>query len=144
MSHCPTLIASLRQKGYRLTPQREMIIQAIAHSDCHMTAEEIFAEIQTHTQATNLATIYRTLELLVAEGLATRVDLGEGQIIYATTRHGPHIHLVCRGCGQIIDADPQLLDPIAAQLQTQHTFTPDLNHISIFGLCSHCRQGETS
>jgi len=139
MSHCHTLLADLRQKGYRITPQREMIIQAIAHTNKHMTAEEIYAEVQTRTQALNLATIYRTLEVLVEEGLATRVDLGEGQIVYATVKHGPHIHLVCRNCGQIIDADPHLLTPIEDQLQTEHNFTPDLNHVSIFGLCSYCK-----
>lgn len=139
MSHCHTLLADLRQKGYRITPQREMIIQAIAHTSKHMTAEEIYAEVQTRTQALNLATIYRTLEVLVDESLATRIDLGEGQIVYATVEHGPHIHLVCRGCGHIKNADPQLLTPIEDQLQTEHSFAPDLNHISIFGLCSHCK-----
>ena len=139
MTHCHTLIADLRRKGYRITPQREMIIQAIAHTSDHMTAEEIFADVQTRTQALNLATVYRTLDMLVDEGLVTRIDLGEGQIFYATIKHGPHIHLVCRACGQIIDAEPQLLASIAEQLQTEHNFDPDLNHISIFGLCSQCR-----
>ena len=79
MSHCHTLLADLRQKGYRITPQREMIIQAIAHTSNHMTAEEIFAEVQTRTQALNLATVYRTLDMLVDEGLATHVDLGSAR-----------------------------------------------------------------
>jgi Fur family ferric uptake transcriptional regulator len=139
MTHCQTLLADLRHKGYRITPQREIIVQAIAHASNHMTAEEIFAEVQTHTQAINLATVYRTLELLIDEGLVTGINLGEGRIVYATVNHGPHIHLVCRGCGHIMDADPQLLTPIEDQLQSKHDFKPDLNHISIFGLCSQCR-----
>jgi Fur family ferric uptake transcriptional regulator len=139
MPHCQTFITDLRQKGYRITPQREMIIQIIAHAINHMTAEEIFAEVQTRTQALNLATIYRTLDMLVDEGLVTGINLGEGKIVYATVNHGPHIHLVCRVCGEITDADPQLLDPIEKQLQNEHHFKPDLNHISIFGLCSHCK-----
>jgi Fur family transcriptional regulator, ferric uptake regulator len=139
MPHCQTLLTDLRQKGYRITPQREIIVQAIAHADSHMTAEEIFAEVQTRTQALNLATIYRTLELLMEEGLVTGINLGEGKIIYATTNHGPHIHLVCRGCGQIMDVDPQLLASVEERLQSEHHFTPDLNHISIFGFCSQCR-----
>jgi Fur family ferric uptake transcriptional regulator len=143
MSHCHTLLAYLRQRGYRITPQREMIIQAIAHTSNHMTAEEIYAEVHIRTQALNLATVYRTLDMLVDEALATRVDLGEGQIFYATVKHGPHIHLVCRGCGQIIDADPQLLTPIEDQLHMEHSFAADLNHISIFGLCSQCRKGDS-
>jgi Fur family ferric uptake transcriptional regulator len=139
MPHCQTLITDLRQKGYRITPQREIIIQAIAHSSSHMTAEDIFAEVQTRTQALNLATVYRTLDMLVEEGLVTGTDLGEGKSIFATVNHGPHIHLVCRGCGQIIDANPILLDPIKDHLQGEHNFKPDLNHISIFGLCSLCK-----
>jgi Fur family ferric uptake transcriptional regulator len=104
-----------------------------------MTAEEIFAEVHTRTQALNLATVYRTLDMLVDEGLTTRVNLGEGQVVYATIKHGPHIHLVCRGCGQIIDAEPQLLAPIQEQIQATYDFTPDLKHISIFGYCTGCR-----
>ena len=75
MTHCDTLIADLRNRGYRITPQREMIVQALAHQSSHMTAEEIFAVVRTQTQAVNLATIYRTLDMLVDQGLATRVDL---------------------------------------------------------------------
>ena len=140
MSHCHTLLASLREKGYRITPQREMIIQAIAHTSSHMTAEAIFAEVQTRTQALNLATVYRTLDMLVDEGLATGINLGEGKIVYATVKHGPHIHLVCRGCGHVLAADPQLLSPLGDQLQNKHNFFPDLNHISIFGLCAYCQK----
>ena len=139
MSNCHTLLADLRRKGYRITPQREIIIEVIAHTDDHMTAEEIFAQVQTRTQALNLATVYRTLDMLVDEGLATRINLGEGQVSYATVKHGPHIHLVCRACGQIMNADPQLLEAVAIRLQTEHNFNPDLNHISIFGLCERCR-----
>ncbi len=139
MSHCQTVLHNLRQKGYRITPQREMIIQTIAHSDDHMTAEDIFSVVQQRTRAVNLATIYRTLEMLIDEGVATRIDLGDGKIVYATAEHGPHIHLVCKDCGYIFDAEPQLLETIAEQLQTQYNFTPDLNHISIFGICSGCK-----
>jgi Fur family ferric uptake transcriptional regulator len=139
MPHCQTLITDLRQKGFRITPQREIIIQTVAHSSNHMTAEEIFAEVQNRTRALNLATVYRTLDMLVDEGLVTEIDLGGGKSVYATVNHGPHIHLVCRGCGQIIDANPLLLDPIKDHLQKEHNFTPDLNHISIFGSCSQCR-----
>jgi Fur family ferric uptake transcriptional regulator len=138
MTHCQTIITDLRNKGYRITPQREIIIQTIAHASSHMTAEEIFTEVQTRTQALNLATIYRTLDMLVDEGLVSGINLGESKIVYATVNHGPHIHLVCRVCGHVTDADPQLLIPIEEQLQNEHQFKPDLNHISIFGLCSYC------
>ena len=142
MSHCQTIITSLRQRGYRITPQREMIIRAIAHSQQHMSAEEIFTELQKHTQATNIATVYRTLEMLWEEGFACRNDLSEGKIVYATYQHGPHIHLVCRYCNRVIDADPKVLEQLGEVLDTQYDFNADLQHISIFGVCSECKQLE--
>jgi Fur family ferric uptake transcriptional regulator len=139
MSPCPTLTENLRQKGYRITPQREMIIRTIAHSERHMSAEEIFAEMQKLTQASNIATVYRTLDMLWEEGLACRNDLGEGRIVYATLEHGHHIHLVCRHCNQVIDADPQMLESLGEQLSTVYGFTADLQHHSIFGVCADCQ-----
>jgi len=139
MSHCHTILASLRSRGYRITPQREMVIEAIAHADRHMSAEEVFAGLQKRTQTTNLATVYRTLEMLWEEGLACRNDLGEGRIVYATYKHGPHIHLVCRQCNRVIDADPAILEPLGEALETRHNFAPDLRHLSIFGICADCR-----
>ena len=139
MSHCHTIIATLRERGYRITPQREMVIDIIAHTDRHLSAEEIFTELKTRTQATNIATVYRTLEMLWEEGFACRNDLSEGKIVYATHKHGPHIHLVCRFCNQIIDADPEILQPLGESLRAQHNFEADLQHLSIFGICAQCQ-----
>ncbi|MBM3143678.1 MAG: transcriptional repressor [Chloroflexi bacterium] len=139
MSPCSTLTEHLRQKGYRITLQREMIIQTIAHSEQHISAEEVFAEVRKHTPAANLATVYRTLDMLWEEGLACRNDLGECRIVYAALQHGPHIHLVCRYCNRLIDADPQALESLREELDTEYGFTADLQHISIFGVCAGCQ-----
>lgn len=139
MPHCKTLIDELRQQGFRLTPQREMIIEALAHSDDHLTAEAIYSQIQARTQAVNLATVYRTLDLLVEQGLVTRADLGAGQIVYATSVHGPHLHLVCRKCGQVSAAPPDLLEQLAQRLENEYAFQPNFEHLSIFGLCANCQ-----
>ncbi len=140
MTHCHTLIAALRQEGYRLTPQREMIVEAIAHSGRHMTAEEVLDVVRQKTEAVNIATVYRTLDLLVEKGLATRTDLGEGRVVYATIRHGPHIHLVCRRCGRVLEADASLLAPLTTALQEQCRFFCDTTHLALTGLCEACRQ----
>lgn len=140
MSHCHTLIAALRREGYRLTPQRELIVEAIAHSGRHMTAEEILDVVRQKTEAVNIATVYRTLDLLVEKGLATRTDLGEGRVVYATIRHGPHIHLVCRRCGRVLEADAALLAPLTTALQEQCRFFCDTTHLTLTGLCEACRE----
>ena len=138
MSHIDSIIAELRKKGYRITPQREMIIGAITHSPKHITAEEIAVHLQEHTNAINIATIYRTLDLLWQEGFTCRNDLSEGKTVYATFQHGPHIHLVCRKCNKVIDADIEVLSMLGKKLQEQYGFDSDLDHFSIFGVCSEC------
>lgn len=140
MSHCHTLIAALRREGYRLTPQRELIVKAIAHGDRHMTAEEVLDVVRQKTEALNIATVYRTLDLLVEKGLATRTDLGEGRVVYATIRHGPHIHLVCRRCGRVLEADASPLAPLITALEEQCHFICDTTHLALTGLCEACRQ----
>ncbi|MCJ7703559.1 MAG: transcriptional repressor [Anaerolineales bacterium] len=140
MSPCLSIIENLRKKGYRITPQREMIIKMVAHSETHMSADEIFAGLQKNTPATNIATVYRTLDMLWEEGLACRSDLGEGRIVYAAQMHGPHIHLVCRQCNYGMDADPRILKPLREQLEAEYKFAADLQHLSIFGLCVDCQR----
>jgi Fur family ferric uptake transcriptional regulator len=139
MAHCDTIVAELRNRGYRITPQREMIIQAITHSPTHITAEEIALQLQEYTQAINIATIYRTLDLLWQEGFACRNDLSEGKSVYATIQHGLHIHLVCRKCDRVTEADISVLSALAEKLQEKYGFDPDLDHFSIFGVCSECQ-----
>ena len=140
MTHCQSIIDALRKRGYRITPQREMIIQAIAHSPQHITAEEISEKLQEHTRVINIATVYRTLDLLWQEGFACRNDLSEGKIVYATFQHGPHIHLVCRKCSQVIDADVRVINSLGEDLSSKYKFQPDLEHFSIFGICAGCQE----
>lgn len=139
MSPCESFIETLHSRGFRITPQREMIIEAIAHQGEHINADEVFSVIQKRTHTVNIATVYRTLDLLVEQGLASRIDLGEGRVIYANNQHGPHIHLVCRMCGKVFDADPELLSPFNQRLKADYQFAADLQHISVPGLCKDCR-----
>lgn len=140
MTHCHTILAELRLRGYRITPQRERIIQAVAHSPKHITAEEVAHQLRQLTQVINIATVYRTLDVLWQEGFACRNNLSEGKTVYATFQHGPHIHLVCRKCNQVIDADIRILNSLGDDLHSNYNFQPDLDHFSIFGICADCQE----
>ncbi len=135
-----TILDTLRQRQFRITPQREMIVAALTQNDAHahMTAEDIFAIVQSQTSAINLATVYRTLNFLVEQGLIHRADLGECGVVYSSRQHGPHIHLVCRQCGQVVEADAAPLTAVAQQCQQAYGFALDLHHISLPGLCASC------
>src|SRR4030042_3470597 len=125
----------LSKQGYRLTPQRVMILSAIENSDNHISAEEIYAQIVAKYPQVNISTVYRTLELLKQLGLVTETDLGEGRVRYHSAEKGHHHHLVCEKCGAIIDLDESLLTPLKSALLQEYKFSADLRHLAIWGRC---------
>ena len=139
MSHHTGLVASVKGKGYRMTPQREMILEAI-HAEGHITADDIYQRVRAKSPAVNLATIYRTLELLKELGIVTAINAGSGSIHYELAGEQPHHHLVCEGCGQAIELDCDVLLPLEEELCRRYGFQMNLNHLALFGLCPKCQK----
>ena len=139
MDNARRMIETLRERGYRITPQRELIIQEMTSCRRHLTAEEIYNRVQDVSQSLNLTTVYRTLDFLFQEGLINRTEI-RGVVIYAAEEHGQHVHLVCRRCSAVIAADHNLMLPLQDALLTRYGFTPDLDHVAVFGLCENCRE----
>ena len=94
----------LRARGYRVTPQRQLVLEAVARLD-HATPEEIGAQVQQTARGVNISTIYRTLELLEQIGMVTHTHLGHGAPIYHLASHADHVHLVCGDCGRVSGGD---------------------------------------
>jgi Fur family ferric uptake transcriptional regulator len=138
MNHSGDIVKKLTERGYRLTPQRLMTIAAIEHSDGHISAEEIYAQVMAKYPHVNISTVYRTLELLKQLGLVTDTDFGEGRVRYHPVGKGHHHHLVCQECGAVTDLDEVVLAPLKDVLLRQYGFKADLRHLAIFGLCGKC------
>jgi len=130
--------SKLSKLGYRLTPQRMMILSAIENSDDHISAEEIYAQVVAKYPHVNISTVYRTMELLKHLGLVTETDLGEGRVRYHSAEKGHHHHLVCQECGAIIDLDEAMLASVKDILLREYKFIADLRHLAIFGRCVNC------
>ena len=129
----------LRGKGYRLTPQRMMVVEALHGADRHVSAEEIYAQVKAKYPYANISTVYRTLELLKELGLVTEIALGDGCVRFHPAEKGHHHHLVCQKCGRIIDLPESALDSLEKILLDEHQFKADLKHMAVFGLCSKCQ-----
>jgi len=140
MEHPRDMAAALSKQGYRLTPQRLMILEAIEKSDDHISADEVYSQVVARYPNVNISTVYRTLDLLKQLALVTETDLGGGRFRYHPAHKGHHHHLVCRQCGAIIDLDESLLTSLEDALLREHGFAADLRHLAISGLCSRCRQ----
>ena len=130
----------LSQQGYRLTPQRLMVVSAIENSENHISAEEIYSQVTAKYPHVNISTVYRTLELLKRLGLVTETDLGEGRVRYHPAEKGRHHHLVCRQCGAIIDLDEAVFSGIKDILLREYGFVADMKHLAVLGQCLNCRQ----
>ena len=126
--------ARLREKGYRLTPQRELILEAVERLG-HATPDEVLAEVRTHSTAVNASTVYRTLEVLEELGLIRHAHLSDRAPTYHSTREHEHFHLVCRNCHKVISVDPDVLSPLSERLVAEHGFTVDIGHLTVFGTC---------
>lgn len=138
MNHRGEIVRKLTDKEYRLTPQRLMIVSAIENSDGHISAEEIYAQVVAKYPHVNISTVYRTLELLKQLGLVTETDFGEGRVRYHPAEKGHHHHLVCTGCGAVIDLNESLLSSLQGMLLREYKFSADLRHLAIFGRCAKC------
>src|SRR6201985_2463256 len=122
----------LRARGYRVTPQRQLVLEAVARLD-HATPEEIGAPGQHTGRGVNISTIYRTLELLEQLGMVTHTHLGHGAPTYHLASHADHVHLVCRGCGKITEISPEVARPLVAALETGQGVETDVGHLTVFG-----------
>ena len=137
MSQTGDLITKLGRQGYRLTPQRIMILEAVEAADDHVSAEDIYTRVCDRYPHLNISTVYRTLELLKELALVTETDMGDGRVRYHSIRKGHHHHLVCQSCGRILDES--VLAPLKDVLSRQYRFDADLKHLAIFGRCHQCQ-----
>ncbi len=133
---------ALRRSGQRLTPQRMMVLSALAEQDGHVTAETILELVKPDYPYINLSTVYRTLDLLVELGLVAETDLGSGVRQFEILGSHPHHHLICQRCGETIEIGDETLQPLRERIQTLYDFEPRMDHFAIFGVCRHCREQE--
>ena len=132
---------TLRDRGYRITPQRQLVFEAVVALD-HATPEELLARVQDTAEGVNLSTVYRTLEVLEEVGLVTHTHLGHGASTYHPATAAQHLHLVCRACGSVTEADVTLADQLVGSLERAHGFDTDVHHFAIYGLCAACQRAE--
>ncbi|HVQ18632.1 MAG TPA: Fur family transcriptional regulator [Actinomycetes bacterium] len=133
----------LRARGYRLTPQRELVLEAV-RSLGHSTPDEIAAEVKRTASTVNVSTVYRTLDLLEELGLVTHTHLGHGPPTYHAADDSDHLHLVCRSCGRVDQVDASVASALVGSLQESHGFEVDVTHVAVHGRCAACASLEES
>ena len=124
--------------GYRLTPQRVLIISAIAEGNGHMAVDDVFRRVQESYPYMDIATVYRNLHLLKKLGVVTEVSMGDRLHYELTDPDGRHHHMVCQTCGSAFDLSPEYLREFHSTLVQEFGFEPDLDHFTVTGMCAQC------
>jgi Fur family ferric uptake transcriptional regulator len=129
---------TLRKRGYRLTPQRYMILSVIQEAEEHLSIDQILERVQKRNPYVSLSTIYRTLELLRELGLVRENHLPGQQPRYEIAEGKAHHHLVCHRCRSMIHLDDALLGNLNEQLQEQYHFHNLTLDLVAAGYCDNC------
>jgi Fur family ferric uptake transcriptional regulator len=130
------------RKGLKWTRQREVIREEFLSSEEHLSTEDLYLEIRSKNPHIGYATVYRTLKLFAECGIAEERDFGAGQVLYELS-HGEdhHDHLICTGCGAIIEFEDPRIEKLQEQVAQDHQFTIASHRLEIFGLCAKCAPG---
>nr|WP_040293970.1 Fur family transcriptional regulator [Acetonema longum] len=133
----------LRENQYKLTPQRQMVLQAfLDHPNRHLSAEDVYSIVRDQSPDIGLATVYRSLELLSEMNLLQKIDFGDGRSRYEVAESGAthhHHHLICLDCGQVKEYDDDLLEGLEASISRKHRFTIVDHEVKFYGYCSQCQ-----
>lgn len=133
---------SLKEKGYKLTPQRRAIVDIIIQNEGnHLTTEELYNLVKKECPEIGLATVYRTVLLLEEMGIVTKLDLNDGcsryELVHEDENHQHH-HLICTKCGKVIEVEGDLLEELEHSIESKYKFKIQDHSVKFYGLCSEC------
>jgi Fur family transcriptional regulator, ferric uptake regulator len=135
-----TLGAFIAQRGMKQSRQRNLIVEAFFAMGGHVPVEAVVARVREQDARVSVATVYRTMKLLVESGLATARHFGDGQTRYepAMRRHH-HDHLICTTCGAIVEFESERIEELQDRVARRHGFEVEHHRLEIYGRCARCR-----
>jgi Fe2+ or Zn2+ uptake regulation protein len=128
----------------RLTPQRRAVLDVLADADDHPTAGDVLARVRDRVPGVGAATVYRTLARLVETGQALELHLGQGAPTRYDRNTGQHDHLICDGCGRVLDVRLPLAPARLRDAAASYGFALRSYDVRIHGRCDRCTDASTS
>ena len=125
-----------------LTLQRRLILELIRKADGHIDAKELYRRASSKEESISPATVYRTLNLFKHLGLVDERRLGKLRCYYEIKQPLEHQHLVCQGCGKVIEFESPLIRKLAEKVQREHGFNVTKAELCLEGYCPECEEKE--
>jgi Fur family ferric uptake transcriptional regulator len=135
------LIDRLRARDWRITPQRRAVAEVLTGRHVHLTADQVLTAARRIVPELSQATVYNTLNELVALGEVQEVRVAGGASRYDPNVGEGHHHLVCRTCGTVLDVQPTGLDGLTLRRGDRHGFAVDDVDVTFWGTCAQCAAG---
>ena len=129
----------LRQAEKRITPQRMLILETMREAGGHLHADEIYSLARRKAPRLSLSTVYRTLAMLKEAGLVDELHLGEEHHHYEIRGEGHH-HLICQGCGKVVEFECPFSQELLRDLGKEHDFEITGVRLDLTGYCAECQQ----
>lgn len=129
----------IREKGYRLTRQRKIVLEELASVDTHPRADQIYQMVRKRIPNVSFGTIYRNLRTLEELGLVTEVQYGQRSSRFDANISSHH-HFVCRECERIIDVDTDMMVELESSSLARMGYTIEGYRMQLVGLCPVCRK----
>ncbi|CAB4945666.1 unannotated protein [freshwater metagenome] len=122
----------------RNTWQKDAVKHALGEATGFVSAQELHLVLRNHGSTIGLATVYRALADLAANGEADSLQSQEGELLYraCTTEH--HHHLICKNCGKTVEIEAHEVEAWAEKVAKQHGFREPSHTVEIFGVCEDC------
>ena len=132
------IVARLRERGHRLTPQRYAVMRALVESSEHPSAEQLFQRVAAAYPMMSRATVYKTLDTLKHAGEVLELEFREGPNRYDANIPSAHPHVVCTRCGRIDDVMQDRLGPSVQDAAEQTDYQISSYRLDFYGLCPTC------
>ncbi len=133
------MLSKLKEKRFRLTPQRLAVVRILATSQEHLSVEEIYQRVKRKFPFVSLATIYKIINLLKNVGELMELGFVDDRNRYDGFRPFPHPHLVCTQCRKILDPDLPTLSELPKELEKKTGFQITNHRLDFFGVCPECK-----
>lgn len=137
------ICVEIKNKEHKLTPQRQMILKVfIDNTGDHLSTEEVYSMVKRKNPEIGLATVYRTLDLLVELEILQKMDFGDGKARFELNDRDVHhhYHLICLNCGKVQEFDLDLLGLPEDSIHKQTGFEITNHKLKFYGYCSDCRK----
>lgn len=130
----------MAERGLKSTRQRSLVLSTFFQAGGHLNVEELLARIRAVDPKVSAATVYRTMKLLTESGIAHARQFGDGQTRFEIASDH-HDHLICTGCGAIVEFEDEKIEALQLEVARRHGFTVTDHKMELYGKCAACTQG---